>query len=89
MTDLLNEVRAVIKEKGIVIGTDETMKLLRKGKVKKVYLASNVGAGVKQDIQHYGSIGQVPVVDLDINNEQLGTLCKKPFSISVISVRAE
>ena len=89
MVDLLNEVRAAIKEKDVVIGTDETMKLLRKGKVKKVYLASNVGNSVRQDIQHYGAIGQVPILDLDITNEQLGTLCKKPFSISVISIRAE
>lgn len=89
MASDLDEVRAAIKEKNVVIGTDETMKLLRKEKVKKVYLASNVGAGVRQDMQHYGAIGQVPVVDLDITNEQLGTLCKKPFSISVISVRAE
>lgn len=89
MASDLDEVRTAIKEKNVVIGTDETMKLLRKEKVKKVYLASNVGAGVRQDMQHYGAIGQVPVVDLDITNEQLGTLCKKPFSISVISVRAE
>jgi large subunit ribosomal protein L30e len=89
MTDVLDEVRAAIKEKEVVIGTDETMKLLRKGKVRKVYLASNVGAAVKQDIHHYGALGQVPIVGLDITNEQLGTLCKKPFSISVISIRAE
>ncbi len=89
MADLLNEVRAAVKEKDVVIGADETLKLLRNGKIKKVFLAANVQAAAKQSIHRYGTLGNVEVVELRITNEELGTLCKKPFSISVIGVSAE
>lgn len=89
MEDMLSEVRTTVKEKDVVIGADETLKLLREGKIKKVFLAANVQATAKHDIYRYGTLSNVPVVELRITNEELGTLCKKPFSISVIGVRAE
>ena len=89
MVDAKKEIRDGLKEGTIIIGTDETMKLLKSGKIKKVYLVANASDRMKDDAAYYGKLANVEVVDLDMSNEDLGVLCKKPFSISVIGVKAE
>lgn len=79
--------KTALKEKTAIIGLERTMKLLRQGKIKKVFLAANTAAQVKGDIQHYSSLSNAAIEELKLTNEELGTLCKKPFSISVIGVK--
>ena len=59
---------------------------MKLGKIAKVYLASNCAAQVKKDIEHYSELSSVEVQNLNLNNNELRTVCKKPFSISVLSV---
>ena len=89
MTDMINDVRSVLKEKHAVRGAERTLKLLRKGKLKKVFLSANVEGEIKKDILHYSNMAGIQVVELGMTNEDLGTLCKKPFSISVMGVASE
>ena len=83
----IKDVREALKEKTAVIGLERTMKLMRQGKVKKVFVSANTTATAKDDIRHYGTLLNVAIEELKLTNEELGTLCKKPFSISVIGVK--
>lgn len=87
MTSQIDEVRAVLKEGHMVIGSKQTLALLREKKLKKVFLAANAPAALVQNVTHYSAITGVQVVPLQQSNEELGTLFKKPFSISVIGVQ--
>ncbi len=89
MADVLDEIRGILKENLAVLGEERTIKLLRAGKIKKVFVAANVSASVKGDLRRYGQLSNVAVVDLSLSNEEIGILCKKPFLISVIGVRHE
>jgi ribosomal protein L30E len=51
-----------------------------------VYLAENAEQSVKEDIQHYAKVTDTDVEQLNIANDELGTICKKPFNIQVVSV---
>ncbi len=84
----LDEVRAVLESGKAVLGSDRTLKMLRQGKLQKVFLASNAPRQVQGDVAQHGAVARVPVVTLPVKNEELGTLCKKPFPISVIGVRS-
>ncbi len=86
--DVVVELKKSLAANKLVLGTDETVKLLRKGKVHKVILASNCDPQVRGDIQKYCGIGGVECVELPQTNEELGVLCKKPFAISVVGVTA-
>ena len=88
MISQIDEIRAVLKEGHAVIGRKQTLALLREKKLKKVFLASNAPAALVQNVAQYSTIRGIPVVPLPQNNEELGTLCKKPFSISVIGVQS-
>ena len=82
----VEEIRKIIKEGKAIIGTSEVIKGLKLGKVSKVYLSSNCPLRVKKDIKHYAEISNVDVVQLKQPNDELGVLCKKQFSISILGL---
>ncbi len=84
--DLTNEIKKNLEQKKLVIGTETTIKSMRRGKLSKVYLTSNCPVSVRDDMQRYAKLAAVEVVELGLSNEELGILCKKPFSISVIGL---
>ncbi len=79
------EIQKLLKEKKIVIGTKLTLKNLKLGKISKVFLSANCSDKTKDSVEYYAELSKAVVVELKYNNDELGTLCKKPFSISVLS----
>ena len=86
MTNSITEIKKALKEGKAIIGTEKTLKNLKLGKVSKVFLTSNCPSSVKKDVKYYSKLAKAEVVQLKQPNDELGALCKKPFSISVLSV---
>ena len=86
--DVVAELKKLLAVNKLVLGTDETLKLLRQGKLHKVFFAANCSPQAKGDIQQYCKAGAVECVELAQSNEEIGVLCKKPFAISVVGVSA-
>lgn len=80
---MANTLKEDIKKKKPLLGLEITLKKVRKKQVSKVYVASSSQA--KEQLLHLGKSMGVEIVLLDENSKELGILCKKPFSISVIS----
>jgi len=80
-------IRKLVKEKKAIIGTKITLKNLKLGKIKKVYFSLNCPEGAIEGIKHYAKLTKAEVVKLKYPNDELGILCKKPFSISVLSIK--
>ena len=80
------EIRKLLKGKNTIIGAELTLKSLKLGKVARIYLSANCSDKVKNSIEHYIKLTKVEVIQLKYLNDELGILCKKPFSISVLSV---
>ncbi len=80
------EVKELIKNKNLIIGTKRTMRYLKLGKIEKVYLSSNCKEDIKTDFEYYKKITPITIIQLKYPNDELGILCKKPFSISVLSI---
>lgn len=88
-TDVVADIRKALEEKKVVIGAGTAIKNLKLGKTELVYLSQNCPKNTTEDIEHYAKIGNIKVVKLSYPNDELGVLCKKPFSISVLSVLRE
>ena len=84
---LATEIKELIEQDKLIIGTDLTLKNLKMNKIKKVFLTSNVDESVAEKIKHYCSINEVEYVEIPQTNEDLGVMCKKPFNISILSVK--
>lgn len=80
------DIKKLVGDKKLVVGTEVAMKSLKQGKVKKVFVSSNCPNNIKEDIMHYAKVFGSEVEVLDVSNEDLGVACKKPFSVSVLSL---
>ena len=71
-----------LKKATPIFGVEVTLKKLRKGELKKIYLANNCKE--KTSLLRYARQNDIEVIELEQNNIEVGVLCKKPFSISAI-----
>ena len=80
------QIKKLIKEEKIIIGSERTLKSLKLGKIGKVLLSSNCPAGVEKSVLHYSALSGAELIKLKYANEELGVICKKSFSISMMGV---
>jgi large subunit ribosomal protein L30e len=79
----LSSLKAALKDGKVVFGTEKTFKALKNNKVTEVFVSKNCPDEFKESIEYYGKLNKIKVSMLDIFNDELGSICKKPFSVSV------
>lgn len=82
----IDDIKKAIESKKTVVGTERVLKGLKNGEISTVYVTVNTPEDVKEDITHYAELSSAKVVKLKHPNDELGALCKKPFSISVLGI---
>jgi len=81
----IEALKKALKEGKGTYGIRETLKKIKQGKVTTVFLAKNCKDAVRERMHYYKKQGELTIVELEINGNEVGTLCKKQFSISVLS----
>lgn len=81
----LTEFKKQLKTRKFIIGSNLSLKNLKKGKIESVFLSSNCPGQIEKDINYYAALSKAEILKLQYPNDELGIICKKPFSISVIS----
>jgi len=81
------EIKKLLTTDKLVIGTNNVLKGLRQKLLKKIFISKNCPADVLEDIEKYAKMTNTELVRLDIPNEELGTICKKPFFVSLVGVK--
>ena len=82
----LEEIKKVLKTGNFIIGADRGLKNLKLGNAEKIFLASNCKEETKEDIERLAKLCKAEIIVLNMPNDELSTLCKKPFAISMLSV---
>lgn len=59
------------------------------GKAKLFVLASNTPIQTREKVQAYSKASSIPVIEFEGSTMELGSVCGKPFPISVLSVFEE
>ena len=72
-----------------IIGTEETIKEIKRGNISKVLISSNCSEEVKEELNRLKEIEKFELEELKETNQELGTICKKPFKISILSLKKE
>jgi len=88
-SDIVTELRKLLTDKKLIIGKDRTLKNLKTGKVSKVFVSVNCPSDWKEDLKYYCGFANIELKELTYPNDELGTICKKPFSISVMGVMSQ
>lgn len=82
----MEEIKLGLKQGNLIIGTKRTIKAIRAGEVSKVIMASNCPELLADDVQHYCKLTEIPVEKLSVDCAELGSVCKKPFFVSVVGI---
>ena len=82
----IEEIKTKLDKSKAVLGANATIKKLRNDKISKIFVSSTVKESTKEDIVYYSGLNKIEVVELNYPNDELGALCRKPFSVSVIGI---
>ena len=84
--DVVKEIRRAVDTGKVVFGQRESQKSLIDGKAKIVVCANNCPKMFKQKIVHQSKIGGANFLDFEQNGLELGSVCGKPFNVSILVV---
>ncbi|VVC03558.1 50S ribosomal protein L30e [Candidatus Bilamarchaeum dharawalense] len=59
------------------------------GKAKLLVIASNTPPSIKEKVEKFATGSKIPVIIYDGSSVELGSVCGKPFPVSVLSVYNE
>eukprot|EP00362_Geleiidae_sp_MMETSP1317_P001604 CAMPEP_0201281046 /NCGR_PEP_ID=MMETSP1317-20130820/1090_1 /ASSEMBLY_ACC=CAM_ASM_000770 /TAXON_ID=187299 /ORGANISM="Undescribed Undescribed, Strain Undescribed" /LENGTH=96 /DNA_ID=CAMNT_0047589877 /DNA_START=79 /DNA_END=369 /DNA_ORIENTATION=+ len=76
----------VMKSGKSVLGYKQTLKTLRTGKVKLVFIANNIPKVRKSEIEYYCMLAKTEVYHYNGNNIELGTACGKLHRVSCLAI---
>ncbi|AAY80070.1 50S ribosomal protein L30e [Sulfolobus acidocaldarius] len=80
------ELKTLLRSGKVILGTRKTLKLLKTGKVKGVVVSSTLRQDLKDDIMTFSKFSDIPIYLYKGSGYELGTLCGKPFMVSVIGI---
>lgn len=81
------QIRKLIEEKKVTVGTTATTAALRAGTLKTLVIASNAATQTRETLTRSAKLAGVAVDDIAITNDNLGTMCKKPFAIQALGIK--
>ena len=80
-------IKEALKEKKVLLGKNSTVKALKKGGLKSVFLANNCPKDILKEMEYYSKISKTELEEFGDSSPKLGQLCGKPFSITVIGIK--
>jgi large subunit ribosomal protein L30e len=86
MADLSNDIRLAVDSGEAAFGINSTQKAILSNKAKIVVIASKNKGDRLSDIMHLAKISNIRVQVFEGTPIALGVACRKPFSISVLSI---
>jgi large subunit ribosomal protein L30e len=87
MIDVDKAIDAAVKTGKVIFGAESTIKNAQTGKAKLIVISANCPAEVRGDIEYYSGLSGVNVVVYKGTSIDLGMACKKPFTVSALTVK--
>jgi large subunit ribosomal protein L30e len=87
MIDVDKAVATAVKTGKVAFGADEALRSAKTGKAQLIIVASNGPSRLREDLEYYVHLSQVPMVDYRGNNVDLGVICGKRFPVAALTVK--
>jgi large subunit ribosomal protein L30e len=81
------EIKEALKEGRVLLGRDSSVRLLKAGKLKSVFFATNCAPETRKELEYYGKVGKVELKGFKGTSAQLGQLCGKPFNVTILGIK--
>lgn len=86
---LSSAIRLAVESGKVGFGSRKGMRDLLLGSAKLVVMAGNLPPTLADDARRYGGISGVPLVEFSGTSIELGSICGKPFPVSLLAVYDE
>mmetsp|Transcript_158 Transcript_158/g.128 ORF Transcript_158/g.128 Transcript_158/m.128 type:complete len:105 (-) Transcript_158:201-515(-) len=83
---ITSKLALVMRSGKAVLGTKTTLKSIRTGKAKLVFISNNCPPLRKSLIQYYAMLAKIKTYLFPGNNNDLGTACGKFHAVSCLSI---
>ncbi|MFA5332986.1 MAG: ribosomal L7Ae/L30e/S12e/Gadd45 family protein [Candidatus Nanoarchaeia archaeon] len=83
----IDSIKKAISDNKLLIGENSTKRALKGGKISMVVVSKNVPSVVEKELESLCKIGKCEFAKLDKDNLELGVTCRKPFGVSVLSIK--
>ncbi len=87
MIDIDKAVSTAVKTGKVSLGANSAVQNAQTGKAKLIILAANCPKEVREDIERYSKLSNLPVIIYKGSSLDLAAACGKPFSISALSIK--
>ncbi len=77
-------VQEAAEQGSLIVGTEESLKHL--DDINLLVLASNVPRHLQEQVSQAAEGADTEIQKLDVDNQELGSLCMKPFAASVVGI---
>ncbi len=83
---LVREIRLTVESGKVEFGYRKGVRNALLGKAKLFVIAKNTPVDIKSDVLKYAKLSGIPVLEFKGTTMELGSVCGKPFPVSVLSV---
>lgn len=86
-TESVNSKLALVMKSGkAVLGYKSTIKALRKGNLKAIFIAANTPSITKAEINYYANLGKCKLYSYGGSNIDLGQACGKYYRVGSLGI---
>ncbi len=87
--ELTKIIKNAVKENKVILGYNRTIKEIKTKKPKLVVYANNIPKDKLENIIHNTKLAKIDVEEYPDDSVNLGLVCGKPFSVSVLVIKRE
>ncbi len=83
---LAHAIRLAVETGNVEFGAKTGIKDSLLGKAKLIVVAANTPKELYEDLSYYSKLSLIPIITFEGTSLELGSICGKPYSVSVLSV---
>lgn len=87
MIDVDKAIATAVKTGRVSFGANTATRYAKTGKAKLIILAANCPKTIREDVEYYCKLSNVPLITYKGSSMDLATICGKSFIISALSIR--
>jgi len=85
--DVNKAIATAVRTGKVFFGAGNAIETARVGKARLIVVAANCPKNIRESIDYYCKLSDIPVVLYNGTSVDMGVACGKPFIVSVITVR--
>ena len=85
--DIERGIRVAVDTGKVILGSNKAIQAIKLGNGELAIMAENTPKNVKADIEAYSKLSEMPVYTFEGSSVELGSICCKPFTVSVLIIQ--